>query len=65
MQNNALKDRIKYHFECIEKVIGERGNIPVKPMAEYTVDDIVKMRTGYELIQGELDELKAELELED
>lgn len=58
------KEYLNHAIECINKVIGERGNIPVKPMGDYTVDDIVKMRTGYELIQAELKEIKSTLELE-
>ena len=59
------KEYLNHAIECINKVIDERGSIPIKPIGEYTVDDIVKMRTGYSLIKGELEETKKILGLEE
>lgn len=52
---NALADHLNY----INNYIKKYSDVPVKAMNEYSVDDIVKLRNGYEMIQNEINTIKA------
>lgn len=51
---NALTD----HIKSIEEYIKKYSDVPMKAMTDYTVEDIVKLRNGYEMITGEIETIK-------
>jgi hypothetical protein len=51
---NALTD----HIKRIEEYIKKYSDVPVKALNDYTNEDIVTLRVGYEMITGEIDIIK-------
>lgn len=51
---NALTD----HIKSIEEYIKKYSDVPVKALPDYTNEDIVSLRVGYEMITGEIETIK-------
>jgi len=47
---NALTDHITY----IEKFLKKYSDVPMKALSDYSREDIVKLRVGYEMIAYEV-----------
>ena len=52
---NALTE----HIRSIEEYIKKYSDVPVKSLFDYTNEDIVNLRVGYEMITGEIKTIKA------
>ena len=51
---NALTD----HIKSIEEYLKKYSNVPIKALPDYTNEDIVKLRVGYEMIAYEVSVLR-------
>ena len=46
------------HIKSIEEYIKKYSDVPVKALFDYTHEDIVNLRVGYEMITGEIETIK-------
>lgn len=57
------KANLEWILDRIKREIIERSDVPIKAMSDYTVEDMVKLRGGYDMIKLEILELCAVFEL--